>query len=93
MATISITTTADQDAAAQVMFKRDTLKNPALTVVAWAKLQLTAMLDGWVAQVAQEDRVSKAEAYRRMGAAAASGNATAASDVQTVDATLAKYTT
>lgn len=91
MATISITTTTDQDNAAQVMFKRDRLKDPALTIMQWAKAQLVAVLDGWVATVAQEDSVSKATLYRRMEAAAAAGDPVAQADATTVETTLAKY--
>jgi hypothetical protein len=91
MATITITTTPDQDNAAQVVFKRDILKPTGITLMAWAKAQLVAVLDGWVAQCAQETSSSKATEYQRMKTVASTGDATAQTDLTTVDNTLAKY--
>lgn len=63
MAQITIVTTPDQDAAAQVMFTRSF--NPGgLTLLLWAKAQLVAVLDNWVAQTETERRISRLDAYK-----------------------------
>lgn len=64
MAQISITTTTDQDAAAQRLFIRDFTKPAGETIGQWVTRQLTAVLDGWVNQINSEREISKAQAYK-----------------------------
>lgn len=83
MATISIDTTPDQDTAAKRLCDRynaASLSAP-VTVVQYAKAQIKALLDGWVATVADEDRITKAQAYQKA----------TPTDQAAVDAILAKY--
>jgi hypothetical protein len=69
MATITITTTAAQDAAAQRYVNEFNAARAVpgyvpVTVLQWAKAWLTDKLDQLVAQYAERDRITKAEAVR-----------------------------
>lgn len=81
MARIIIDTTPAQDSAAQVVFQRDTFKDPALTIAQWAKQKLVDVLDGWVAQIEGERRMNRATLYK----------VATPEDQAAIDAILAKY--
>jgi hypothetical protein len=81
MAQITITTTPEQDAAAQIVYQRDITKPVGETLGQWAKRQLVAVLDHWVSQVDSERRLSKAAAYKLATPA----------EQATIDAILAQY--
>lgn len=86
MATITITTTAAQDAAAtryvqEINASRNVPGYVPVTVLQWAKAWLTDKLDQLVAQYAERDRITKAEAYAKATDA----------DKAAVDLILAKY--
>jgi hypothetical protein len=86
MATITITTTAAQDAAAsryvsEYNAARTVPGYVPVTVLQWAKAWLTDKLDQLVAQYAEKDRLTKAQLYALASDA----------DKATIDGVLAKY--
>jgi hypothetical protein len=86
MATITVTTTAAQDAAAtryvnELNASRNAPGYTPVTTLQWAKAWLLDKLDQLVAQYAEADRITKAEAYAKATDA----------DKAAVDAILVKY--
>jgi hypothetical protein len=81
MAQLVINTTPEQDTAAQTLFARDFTKAPALTLAAWVRAQLVAVLDEWVQRIDAERRLNRAALYK----------AATPVDQAAIDAILAKY--
>lgn len=68
MATLSLTTTAAQDAAAQretAAYNRGAAADAQMTVTAYTKLRIQTLLNEWVDRYATSDRMTKAEQYAK----------------------------
>ena len=82
MATLSITTTTDQDAAVKYACdKYNTSAKDTLTTAQYARQRIDQFLNGLVEQWRRDTRVSKAEAYQRA----------TVEDQAAIDTILAKY--
>ncbi len=93
MATFSVTTTTDQDAAVQyAVTKYNATSNATpLTALQYAKLLITHLFEGITARYQEDTRTSKAEAYQKIQTKADAGDAVAITDKTTIDTILTKY--
>jgi hypothetical protein len=84
MATLTITTTAEQDSAVQWLTDRYNNQNHPPTPVLpkdFALKNIMEMINGWVARVAGEKQLTKGELYQKA----------TPTDQATIDTILAKY--